>query len=615
MKRRCLAWLALILLLGGALACATPVGVSRAGELTVYRQLRANTLSSNRPSAYAMQFLERFSLAETFRNDPAAALATLHGGLGGPDEQDRLFALAELSFHHARYDQAPQYFLAAALYAYAFLFPGDPAANPSPYDPRLRLAMDIYNHAITDGLRAARGGEIDLAARSFTLPFGQLDLSRDAGGPGYRGYNLTNFIAVEDYRIRGLRNHYRKPGLGAALAARAATLAAVNANRWFHPRAKVPVTAFVRFDQPRQALRGGRMAGRIELYDADATPSVQIDGRPVPLESDPSATLAYGLNNSPMWDFEIAGFRRGDFSFFGGASQGDLFFIQPYRPGRIPVVFVHGTASSPARWAELLNELMGDSRIASRYQFWFYLYNSGNPIALSAMHLRENLTQAVRGLDPEGKDPALRDMVVIGHSQGGLLAKMTAVSSGSRFWDAISRDPIEKAKLSPETRDLLRRGLFVEPLPFVRRLIFIATPHRGSYMAENRLGMLARRFINLPATLSKTGMELARLNPSGAARTAIHIPTAIDNMDWNNPFLRTLYSLPVAPGVKTHSIIAVKGYGPPEKGADGVVRYASAHIAGVESELVVRSGHSCQADPHTVEEVRRILYQHAAIDP
>jgi len=96
-------------------------------------------------------------------------------------------------------------------------------------------------------------------------------------------------------------------------------------------------------------------------------------------------------------------------------------------------------------------------------------------------------------------------------------------------------------------------------------------------------------------------------------KTAWHPPTAIDNMDWSNPFLRTLASLPIAEGVHAHSIIAVKGDGPPEEGDDGVVRYTSAHIDGVESELVVRSSHSTQARAETIEEVRRILYQHAGI--
>ncbi len=59
-----------------------------------------------------------------------------------------------------------------------------------------------------------------------------------------------------------------------------------------------------------------------------------------------------------------------------------------------PVVFVHGTASSPARWAEMANELLGDPAIASHHQFWFFIYNSGNPLVLSAMRLRESLIAA-----------------------------------------------------------------------------------------------------------------------------------------------------------------------------------------------------------------------------
>jgi hypothetical protein len=95
--------------------------------------------------------------------------------------------------------------------------------------------------------------------------------------------------------------------------------------------------------------------------------------------------------------------------------------------------------------------------------------------------------------------------------------------------------------------------------------------------------------------------------------TPVAIPTALDNMDSSNRFIKTLSATPIAPGVKVHSIIPVKGTGPVEEGNDGVVEYKSAHIDGVESELVVRSGHSTQARPETIEEVRRILYEHAGI--
>ncbi|MCX5905504.1 MAG: hypothetical protein NTV89_19005, partial [Proteobacteria bacterium] len=60
--------------------------------------------------------------------------------------------------------------------------------------------------------------------------------------------------------------------------------------------------------------------------------------------------------------------------------------------------------------------------------------------------------------DPEGKDPALQKMVVIGHSQGGLLTKLLVVDSGNRFWNNASSVPFEQLKLSPETKEILQRS-------------------------------------------------------------------------------------------------------------------------------------------------------------
>ncbi len=57
-------------------------------------------------------------------------------------------------------------------------------------------------------------------------------------------------------------------------------------------------------------------------------------------------------------------------------------------------------------------------------------------------------------------------------------------------------------------------------------------------------------------------------------------------------------------------IIAVQGEGPPDDLDDGLVQYKSAHLEHAESEFVVRSFHSCQDNPNTIGEVRRILLEH-----
>jgi hypothetical protein len=203
-------------------------------------------------------------------------------------------------------------------------------------------------------------------------------------------------------------------------------------------------------------------------------------------------------------------------------------------------------------------------------------------------------------------------MVVIGHSQGGLLTKLTAIESGDRFWSVVSRIPLEDFDVSDEVRAMLRRSLFVTPLPFVKRVVFVCTPHRGSYLASFRLAGLLSDFVALPSNLMQVGTELLLRNPGNLLLANVgRLPTSIDNMTPGNPFLRTLSEIPVAPAIAAHSIVAVRGAGPPEGQSDGVVSYESAHIEGVESELVVHSGHSAQSQPEVILEVRRILLEHA----
>jgi hypothetical protein len=164
-----------------------------------------------------------------------------------------------------------------------------------------------------------------------------------------------------------------------------------------------------------------------------------------------------------------------------------------------------------------------------------------------------------------------------------------------------------------ETREQLESALFVKPLPFVTRVVFIATPQRGAFVAENWIGNIARRLVTLPATLVRTGVDLVSLQGQGVLAEGFTIPTAVDNMRGTNPFLRTLSSLPIDERVRAHSIIPCTSGPPYDHADDGVVRYSSAHIEGVESELVVHSAHSVQGNPKAIEEVRRILREHVRV--
>ena len=157
---------------------------------------------------------------------------------------------------------------------------------------------------------------------------------------------------------------------------------------------------------------------------------------------------------------------------------------------------------------------------------------------------------------------------------------------------------LAELKVSDEDRDRLEKEAVFTPLPFVKRVVFISTPHRGSFLSKNWVRTLVLKMITLPqgvlqstANLMKT---VANLGVSEAKAHQFISTTSLDAMSPDNPILKTLADIPLAPGIKGHSIVAIDGDEKPPEGDDGVVKYTSAHVDYVESEFLVRSGHSSQ---------------------
>ncbi len=596
--------------------CATPVGVRRMDPPEAQRRLTESVLTDQNLSAPTQQILNRTGLAEQFKSDPAAVISTLHKGTLTATNSDFIFALAELSFLHATRSGDRSYFLASAVYAYAAIFPKNEKDALDPFDPRLRNAVDLYNQGLAQGFHQKETGRVLLESGTYRLPFGELVVQIDPDEFRWGPYRLNDFFAASAFDVRGLRNNYRWPGVGIALVA---TLKQVDGEQALEfarvpSSLKISTTAFLELEDVEDGLREGRIVGNLALYTNQEATSVNVGGRIAPLEYNSTAALAYTLEGSRVYDLEIKGLLSGDLSLFNQMVRfkDNLFLMEPYRPGRIPLVLVHGTASSPARWAQMLNEIFNDPELASRYQVWLFTYNTGNPILYTGGILTQGLRNVVQELDPEGKDEALRKMVVIGHSQGGMLAKLTAIDSGTRFWDQSFNIPIDQLDVSPETRELLRKSLFYQPLPFVRYVVFISTPHHGSFLVGGRVNGLLRRLISLPVKVLNPLQEVIERKPEAVSKRILKddIPRSTDNMDADSLFIQTYSSIPIAPGVSAHSIIAVKNpEDPQDDWNDGVVSYSSAHIEGADSELVVTSGHSAQEAPQTIEEVCRILVE------
>jgi pimeloyl-ACP methyl ester carboxylesterase len=593
-----------IALLG--VACAPPVRVRYADPKTVHRQLTRSILTGQDVSGPTHNVLHRFDLLKSFQKHPEQVLAALHAQVtDDAADPDIVFALAELSFSYAERAKDPKpHYLAAAVYSWAFLFPARRDLTPHRFDPRVRLASDFYNVGLTNGFaEGERGRHVLIAGGVYRLPFGELHVAFDESQLRWGERKMVRFAPAAEIQVVGLQERYRRTGLGAPLAATTEPLAE-EPYEFVAPNTRVPVTALLRIPAARRQIAAGRVEATLDLYDAQVTETVRVGERDVPLEVEPTAALAYALTESRPWEMELRG-------FFGSGILAEvptkLRATQPYIRGRIPVVFVHGTASSVTRWADMVNDLSNTPAIRDHFTFWFFTYDTGNPILYTAASLRQLLTDAVMRLDPQGTDPALHDMVVIGHSQGGLLTKLTAVDSGDKFYRW--KTPFEQLKMKDETRELFRSMLFLKPLPFVKRVIFVATPHRGSYLTGNFLAHYVSRFIKLPRRALDSVAEIVKGNPEFATFRA---PTAVDNMTPTNPFVQELAAMSVDDGIAANSIVAVQGEGPPEDLDDGVVEYTSAHRTDVESEVVVRSGHSCQSNPKTVAEVQRILLHHLA---
>jgi pimeloyl-ACP methyl ester carboxylesterase len=485
------------------------------------------------------------------------------------------------------------------VYAYFYLLGERGGEPPVPYDRRFRVACDLYNTALAQTL-IVREEEAKIGNRLHELPVGTIFLELRSDWFPYELESFETFVPADELSVHGLSVRDRQPGLGAPFIA-----VGKKDPDWPVVR-MVPGTVFLRVEGDIRDLKEGAR-GRIELYSSYEKRVVAINDKEVPLENDLSAHLARTLDQPFLWKIGSRGF------FKGAVAKSGIYPVQPYSPGRIPVVFVHGTFSSPVWWAEMFNTLRSDSVLWEKYQFWFYLYDSGKPIVLSSVDLRESLSNMVAAIDPEGKDKALKEMVVVGHSQGGLLTKVTAVETGDALVRATTNKGIDELYLNADEQAIVERYLIYSPLPFVSRVIFISTPHRGSYRASGWIRGLVKKIISFPADVLKTSYNLFltadKMGMTGIGEAG-SFNTSLDGMSPDNPGLLALADIPLAPGITGHSIIAIKGDEKPPDGDDGVVKYTSAHIDYVESEFIIRSGHSCQGHPLVIEEVRRILLKH-----
>ena len=439
-----------------------------------------------------------------------------------------------------------------------------------------------------------------------------LEVAIVARGFQWNADDFDSFEFVSDYDVEGLRNRYRTFGLGVPLiAVRKCGSAEADVEQYYARGLSFPITAFLRLQSPgeNKSENSRHLKAELELFDPLELTDVQVAGRTVPVESDLSTPLAYFLNDPNIQKLDTFGLLRPDQAH----KIAGLYMVQPYQPGKIPVLMVHGLWSSPMTWMEALNDLRSDPVLREKYQFWFYLYPTGEPFWKAAADLRDDLRVMHQTFAERDQGHWLDDMVLVGHSMGGLISRLLTYDSGDSYWNSVSHTPLAQVQAPPEIKQEIQRVFFFEPNDSVSRVITIASPHRGSEYANNFTRWLGRRLISIPKLTVNTTKQLLEMNP-GAFRIddSDIVTTSLDSLSPKSKILQTMIQTPASPGVKYHNVVGVtKTNVPLEQNTDGVVTYASAHRTDVESEIVVQADHSeAHRHPATIREIRRILLEH-----
>ncbi len=302
----------------------------------------------------------------------------------------------------------------------------------------------------------------------------------------------------------------------------------------------------------------------------------------------------------------------------GGAEVGKrsgLFLLDDYDPNKTPIIMIHGVAGSPLIWARLSNAIMGDPELHRRYQIWHIVYQSNAPLLVERYRVQHYIDNAWSVVDPDGHAPARQGVVLIGHSMGGVIARLLCAQSTPEVWNAAFSAPFES--LHANARDLatLKNVFQFKPYPGVDEIIFMAAPQRGSPSAEGLLGrlvgLLAWRHIEEMTGL----MRIVADNPKAIqpALEAIfrtgHI-TSITSLRPEEPVTLADEKLMPAPGIRYDTIAGVlPGVKPP---GDGYVPLSSALFPGSTTTLIVRSDHKVPDRPEAIEHVLKILREHGS---
>lgn len=587
------------------------VGASRTREgpvLNAARDAADRVISNVGLSACTRAVLSRHGLLQAALVDPRAAALWLEAALAScpASEPGGPLALAELWYRAALrqtgHDPASVILPLRAAAAAAALALADPDEGC------FHRAVEVHNDAVARLVRISQDDRA-FGGRNWFLALAEVGVVAKGANPFVDPRRFAAVVVAEDMRVRGMRHQFRTCGLGVPVVGTRCIdrQHPSGADEQFYPRQ-------LRIAATMVAVPGGGLGSSayrlsplsLILHDPFRADAVMAGGRALALAADRTAQLALQVSQVQMESQTL----RGVFATeFGPEVEPGLYMLRPYAPAKIPVVFIHGLAASPVAFRQAINDFQNDPALAGRYQFWVFAYPTGATIVRSARRLREALGRAEAAY---GSDPAFHRMVLVGHSLGGVLAHMAVSDSGQEVWDGALSVPPENLRASAATRATLDQLLFFRPLPYVRRVVFIATPHRGSPVANGVVGRFYGGRIRPSAEQAAVVAELEALNGPDVIKDENfrgESINAIGELQRDSTLLQAVSRLPTAPGVPFHTI-AFRLIGVADN--DLIVPLWSAQLDGAASEAIFPGFHGSEQSPASLGELRRILLEHLA---
>ena len=471
---------------------------------------------------------------------------------------------------------------------------------------------ELHNHSLSRFVELWMDDPRRDGSKSYRFECGgeTLEIALAADSTYKAGYFDRGVPALSVIETKGIISETRA-GWGAAIVGIRERRPEREAEMKYYPLKGLHTPVTLTMDSVKPS--GGVTKVTFSLRNPMLEQTTKVGGRTFPVEADFSAPVAVVLNHQSEAMLGLEGFFKAD----QREKVSGIFLSEPYDSKRIPILLIHGLISVPMIWRDIIPELMSDPGISRRYQVMVFGYPSGLPIIEAAQMLRNDLAAMRKHYDPDGNDPLSRNMVVAGHSMGGILTHTLVVEMDDHLWRQFNTGgSLDQLPISSEEREGVRDLLFFKADPAVHCVIYFSAPHRGAKMAEKGIAGTLSKLAKLPALALQENRNIydpvISTNPKFVEMTK-GTYTSAQSLLPGAPMVAALDAAPYRKGVVYHSVMGDRGRGDTPNSSDGVVEYWSSRQDGAASELIVPTHHGSYKDPKAIEQLKEILRQQAGI--